>query len=97
MVSRAFHPIVLAGALATLPVVAAWGRSREVRSISAEPSGRPAPALVPAADGTLMMPVDVVDAGRLPVRRLVEIQTVPEPSALVLLAPSLLLVWRRRR
>lgn len=44
-----------------------------------------------------MMPVEVVDAGKMPVQRMVEIQPVPEPSALLLLAPSLLLVLRRRR
>ncbi|MGC4016714.1 MAG: hypothetical protein QM755_19700 [Luteolibacter sp.] len=94
MVPRAFHPIVLAVALVALPAFAAWGRVREGR-----PTADPVlPVTVTqTADGALMMPIEVVDAGRMPVRQMVEIQTVPEPSALLLLAPSLLLALRRRR
>ncbi|BCU76987.1 hypothetical protein [Luteolibacter sp. LG18] len=101
MVARAFHPIVLAGALVALPAFAALGRSRETRSTAATvPVAEirvSSPAPVPGPDGAVMVPIEVVDAGALPVRKLVEIQAVPEPSVLLLLAPSLLLVLRRRR
>jgi len=105
MVFRALHPIVLAGALLALPVVAAWvplhgakGRvlpgSGEVRGGTVEVSSPPPPV---AADGAMLMPVEVVEAGSVPVRRYVEIQTVPEPSSLMLILPSALLLWFRRR
>ncbi|MFD0892706.1 hypothetical protein KBB96_14880 [Luteolibacter ambystomatis] len=97
MVPRAFHPIVLAVALVALPAFAAWGRVRDGRpALTTGPVVSPV-SFTTAPDGALMMPIEVVDAGKMPVKRMVEIQPVPEPSALLLLAPSLLLVLRRRR
>lgn len=97
MTVRALSSIVLAGALLALPAFAAWGPARAGRNPGIVPVGLSSGVHEPTHPGTRLVAVEIIEAGSVPVSRMVEIQTVPEPSTLLLLLPAGLLALRRRR
>lgn len=80
--------------LLALPAVAAWIPGRPVA-----PERLPQSSPVPA-ETLLVVPVVITTSGAAPESREILVRPdlpVPEPSALVLLAPSALLLLHRRR
>lgn len=96
MAVRAFHPIVLAGALLALPAVVAWAPVKSSLPTKPLPELSAATAVGPS---TIVLPIEIAEQGYAPVQKQIEIrlETVPEPSSLVLLTAGSLLLLRRRR
>lgn len=96
MAVRALHPIVLAGVLLALPAVVAWSPGGPLLSKKKE-----APAAVPEPpiQTSIVLPIEISEQGAAPVRKRIEVklETVPEPSSLLLLSAGSLLLLRRRR
>lgn len=98
MAFRLSHPILLAGSLFAIPTLAAWSPGRDSKPTSQASRAFQLPESVNSG-GTIRVPVEIAEQGKTPVQKTIEISVhaVPEPSSLLLLGPSALLLWRRRR